>query len=68
MQTTRIMENQICFDIKNDYNLYWMFDSRYKLNKYVYGHKAVQALDFMFTDILVAANGYYRFDEMLLDP
>jgi HD superfamily phosphohydrolase len=52
----RVVDNQICYNQKEAYNLYEVFHVRYSLFKRVYTHKVGKAVEFMITDALVAAD------------
>ncbi|MEY3311197.1 MAG: hypothetical protein RL348_530, partial [Bacteroidota bacterium] len=52
----RVVDNQICYNQKEAYNLYEVFHVRYSLFKRVYTHKVGKAVEFMITDALLAAD------------
>jgi HD superfamily phosphohydrolase len=51
-----VVDNQICYNQKEAYNLYEVFHVRYSLFKRVYTHKVGKAVEFMITDALLAAD------------
>ena len=59
----RVIDDQICFDQKEAYNLYEvfiflikLFHTRYSLFKRVYGHRVNSAIQYMIIDMLLAAD------------
>ena len=68
IKTSRVIDNEICFNIKNSYSLYSLFASRYKMFKQVYYHRVVQAIDFMVLEALELANPLFHFEEAINDP
>ena len=52
----RVVDNQICYNQKEAYNLYEVFHVRYSLFKRVYTHKVGKAVEYMITDALIAAD------------
>lgn len=67
-QTSRIINNNLCFNIKNDFNLLSLFQSRYKLFKQVYRHEKIIGIDLMIKDMLVLSNEYFKFTEAIFNP
>jgi HD superfamily phosphohydrolase len=57
---TRVLDNQICFNQKEVFNLYELFHTRYSLFKRVYTHKVSQAIEYMIVDALVAADPFLQ--------
>ncbi len=60
----RIIEDQICYDKKAAYTLYSIFNSRYKLHKEVYQHKAVCQIDAMICDAIIEEKVFLQLDQM----
>ncbi|KAJ3370163.1 SAM domain and HD [Kappamyces sp. JEL0680] len=60
MTFSRVIDNQICFNQKEAYNLYELFHSRYTLFKQVYTHRVSTAIEYMIKDILVSADPYLK--------
>lgn len=56
MTFSRVINNRICFNQKEAYNLYELFHSRYTLFKQVYTHRVSTAIEYMIRDILLAAD------------
>ena len=67
-KTSKIINNNLCFNIKNDFNILSLFQSRYKLFKEVYLHKKTIGIDLMIKDMLVLSNEYFNFTEAIFNP
>ena len=63
-----VLENKIAYNTKilNDINI--VYERRFELFKQVYLHKTCQAIEFMVSEALVAANPVYHFEEVIRDP
>lgn len=55
-----VIDNKICFLEKLHYELVSLFKTRYRLHKQVYCHKAVIAIQFMITDIMLLINEFIK--------
>ena len=64
---TRIVDNQLCFNQKEAFNLYEVFHIRYSLFKRVYTHKVGKAIEFMITDALIKADKVLKISETVND-
>jgi HD superfamily phosphohydrolase len=67
-KTSRIINNNLCFNIKNDFNLLALFQTRYKLFKQVYTHEKTIGIDLMIKDMLVLSDEYFKFTEAIFNP
>jgi HD superfamily phosphohydrolase len=67
MTFSRVIDNQICFNQKEAFNLYQLFHIRYSLFKQVYTHKVSTAIEYMIRDILIAANSELRLGDAIHD-
>ncbi|RKP09607.1 HD phosphohydrolase domain-containing protein [Thamnocephalis sphaerospora] len=65
MQSSRVLNDQICYYHKEVYNLYELFNTRYSLFKRVYSHSVGKALDLMITDAMLAADPYLHFSSAI---
>ncbi|TPX61810.1 hypothetical protein SpCBS45565_g07164 [Spizellomyces sp. 'palustris'] len=54
----RVINNQICFNQKEAFNLYEMFHTRFSLFKRIYTHRVGKATEYMLTEALLAADKY----------
>ena len=68
IESSRVIDNKICFHSKNDYNIYGLFQSRYKLFKDIYTEKSSLAIDYMVGDALLEANGTYKYLDYISNP
>lgn len=53
---SRVIDNEICYPIKEAYNIYEVFHTRYRLHKEIYTHPVVQQIEYMILDILNSAD------------
>jgi HD superfamily phosphohydrolase len=67
-KTSKIINNTLCYNVKNDFNLFFLFQSRHKLFKQIYRHKKVVAVDLMVKDMLILSNDYFKFTEAIFNP
>jgi len=68
IDSSRVIADTICFNAKNDYNVYGVFQSRYQLFKDLYKEKSSTAINFMISDALMEAAGVYKYLEYIHDP
>jgi HD superfamily phosphohydrolase len=47
----RVIQNEICYNSKEVYNLYDLFHTRYSLHKQVYTHRVSKSIEFMIVDV-----------------
>lgn len=66
--SARVLNDQICYDIKDANQLYEICATRFKLHKIVYNHKVAKAIEYMMLDGLLSANQHLRFAEHVKDP
>jgi HD superfamily phosphohydrolase len=66
--TAKIINDDLCFNIKNDFSISFLFHSRYKLFKQIYLHKTSMAIDCMMKDALVLSDKKFNFLECIYDP
>eukprot|EP01028_Stygiella_incarcerata_P006446 TRINITY_DN261_c0_g1_i1.p1 TRINITY_DN261_c0_g1~~TRINITY_DN261_c0_g1_i1.p1 ORF type:complete len:336 (-),score=74.59 TRINITY_DN261_c0_g1_i1:141-1148(-) len=68
MLASRVIDDEICFHMKEVYNLYEMFHTRYSLHKQVYSHRVSKAIEYMIMDALLSANAHLKISQMVDDP
>ncbi|KAG9067547.1 SAM domain and HD [Linnemannia hyalina] len=56
MKMSRVIDDQICWHHKEVYNLYELYHTRFSLFKRVYTHRVGKAIEYMLTDVLLAAD------------
>ncbi|KAF9457401.1 hypothetical protein BDZ94DRAFT_233579 [Collybia nuda] len=68
IQSARVLDNQICYDIKDANQIYDICSMRFKLHKIVYNHKAAKAIEYMIIDGLLAAEPILKIAERVFQP
>ena len=56
MVFSRVIDDQICFSAKEASNVYQLFQTRFRLHRQVYTHRAAKAIEYMIADALVEAD------------
>jgi HD superfamily phosphohydrolase len=64
---SRVIDNILCFNQKEAFNLYEIFHVRYSLFKRVYTHKVGKAIEYMITDALLAAEPVLKLSHSIDD-
>lgn len=60
MKFSCVIDNQICFDQKEAFNLYQLFHCRFALFKQVYTHKTSTAIEYMMMDMFNSAESHLQ--------
>ncbi|RDB20331.1 Deoxynucleoside triphosphate triphosphohydrolase SAMHD1 [Hypsizygus marmoreus] len=68
IKSARVLDNQICYDIKDANQIYEICAMRFKLHKIVYNHKAAKAIEYMIIDGLLAAEPHLHIADRVFDP
>ncbi|KAG6839922.1 hypothetical protein C0991_010332 [Blastosporella zonata] len=68
INSARVLDNQICYDIKDANLIYEICATRFKLHKMVYSHKAAKAIEHMIIDALLAAEPFKKIAERVFQP
>ncbi|KAI0041582.1 HD-domain/PDEase-like protein [Auriscalpium vulgare] len=68
ISSARVIENQICYDIKDANQIYEVCYQRFSLHKRIYNHKTVRAIEYMLVDAIMAAEPYMKIAEQIEDP
>ncbi len=68
LQNNRVMEDQLCFEKTEQFNLMELFRTRYRFFKQVYTHPVVRAVDHMIKDALILANRQLHLEEIIFCP
>jgi len=58
IKSSRVIDNQICFNNKEVYNIYEFFHTRYSLFKLAYSHRVAKATELMAIDAFLEADSY----------
>ncbi|KAI8899413.1 hypothetical protein BC833DRAFT_585820 [Globomyces pollinis-pini] len=64
---SRVIDNQICFNQKEAYNLYEVFHCRFSLFKQVYTHRVSTAIEYMIKDIFLLADPHLKISQNIHD-
>ncbi|TFK53350.1 HD-domain/PDEase-like protein [Heliocybe sulcata] len=68
IHSARVIDNQICYDIKDANQLYELCYTRFSLHKRIYSDKTGKAIDYMIVDALLAAEPYMKIAEQIFNP
>lgn len=69
MKQARVVDDQICYPEKYDFELKKLFESRYNLYRDCYYHRVTQAYEGLILDILEQTDGVlYNYLEAITDP
>ncbi|KAF5371517.1 hypothetical protein D9615_009616 [Tricholomella constricta] len=68
INSARVLDNQICYDIKDANQIYDICATRFKLHKMVYNHKAAKAIEYMIIDALLAAEPHMQIARQVFCP
>lgn len=60
ISSARVIDNKICYDIKDANQIYELYYTRFSLHKRVYNHKTIKAIEYMVIDALLAAEPYLK--------
>eukprot|EP01104_Vermistella_antarctica_P007811 TRINITY_DN1925_c0_g1_i1.p1 TRINITY_DN1925_c0_g1~~TRINITY_DN1925_c0_g1_i1.p1 ORF type:complete len:393 (+),score=107.16 TRINITY_DN1925_c0_g1_i1:262-1440(+) len=67
IQSSRVIDNQICYNTKASYMIYQLFHTRYSLHKQVYQHHVGKAIEYMINDALDLADDYLEISKRAND-
>ncbi|THV00010.1 HD-domain/PDEase-like protein [Dendrothele bispora CBS 962.96] len=68
LQSARVLNDQICYDIKDVNNIYEICATRFRLHKMLYNHKTAKAIEYMIIDVLLSADKYLGISDSLDKP
>ncbi|KAG5637909.1 hypothetical protein H0H81_002737 [Sphagnurus paluster] len=68
INSARVLDNQICYDVKDVSLIYDICATRFKLHKIIYNHKAAKAIEYMIIDALLEAEPHMKIAERVYDP
>ncbi|KAG1719515.1 hypothetical protein EDB19DRAFT_2030262 [Suillus lakei] len=63
--STRVIDGQICYDIKDANTVYELFSTCFSLHKNIYNHKTTRAIEYMVMDVLLIAQKHMRSAEYI---
>lgn len=67
IEEIKIIDNKICYPEKINYEIISLFKTRYRLHKQIYCHKAVVAIQFMFSEIMLLLNDLLEIYNSMFD-
>lgn len=68
INSARVVESQICYDIKDANQIYELCYTRFSLHKRIYNHKTATAIEHMLVDAMLAAEPYLKIAGQIDDP
>ncbi|KAF9053812.1 HD-domain/PDEase-like protein [Hymenopellis radicata] len=68
LNSARVINAEICYDIKDVNNIYELYGTRFRLFKQIYHHKTAKAIEYMIVDALLAAEPYLHISSLVFDP
>ncbi|KAJ2488841.1 hypothetical protein IWW37_004469 [Coemansia sp. RSA 2050] len=68
MLNSRVINDEVCYNAKEAFNLTEMFHTRYSLHKRVYSHRAAKAIEFMIVDALLIADPVLQISQSVTNP
>ena len=69
MKGARVIDDQVCYPEKYEFELKKMYTARYNMHHDVYQHKTTTAIELIVCDIIREADGVlYDFLEAIYDP
>ncbi|EIM85360.1 HD-domain/PDEase-like protein [Stereum hirsutum FP-91666 SS1] len=66
--SARVIENQICYDIKDSNQIYELCWTRFSFHKRIYNHKTAKAIEYMIVDAILAAEPYLSIAKQIEVP
>ncbi|KAH9931390.1 hypothetical protein B0H21DRAFT_96613 [Amylocystis lapponica] len=68
IHSARVIDNQICYDIKDANQVYELCYTRFSLHKNIYSHKTARAIEYMVVDALMSAEPHMNFAADIFKP
>ncbi|RXW22620.1 hypothetical protein EST38_g3245 [Candolleomyces aberdarensis] len=68
VKSARVLDNQICYNIKDANQIYEICLRRFGLHKNIYNHKTARAIEYMIVDALLLAEPHMKIAERVYDP
>ncbi|KAH7914820.1 hypothetical protein BJ138DRAFT_1098348 [Hygrophoropsis aurantiaca] len=68
IHSARVIENEICYDIKDSNQVYELCYTRFSLHKRIYNHKTATAIEYMLIDALLAADPIMKIAALVDNP
>ncbi|GBE79040.1 HD-domain/PDEase-like protein [Sparassis crispa] len=68
IHSSRVINDEICYDIKDANQVYELCWTRFSLHKRIYNHKTAKAIEYMLVDALLLADRHLNFSRHIYDP
>lgn len=68
IDSSRIINNEICFYYKDAFNIAELYRTRFTLHRQCYNHPVVQAIQLMLIDVLLLVADHFDFAGAISDP
>ncbi|KAJ6544294.1 hypothetical protein B0H19DRAFT_1170253 [Mycena capillaripes] len=68
IKSARVIENEICYDIKDVNQLHEICYTRFRLHKMIYNHKTAKAIEYMIVDALILAESHMKIADRIDVP
>ncbi|KAF8189702.1 hypothetical protein BJ912DRAFT_925872 [Pholiota molesta] len=68
LESARVLDNQICYNMKDINLVYNFFNTRFTMHSAVYNHKTTKAIEYMIVDALSAADEYLGITKRMFSP
>ncbi|KAJ6598378.1 hypothetical protein DFH09DRAFT_1131650 [Mycena vulgaris] len=68
IKSARVIDNEICYDIKDVNQLHEICYTRFKLHKMIYNHKTSKAIEYMIVDALILAEPFMKIADQIEIP
>lgn len=65
---SRVIDGEICFNIKETYTIYNLYLRRYQMHKFVYSHRVGQAVSIMIAEAFSLADVVLNFSQEIKKP
>ncbi|KAJ8697614.1 hypothetical protein PTI98_004400 [Pleurotus ostreatus] len=65
--SARVIQNQICYNIKDANQIFEICATRFRLHKTIYNHKTAKAIEYMIIDGLLAADPFMKIADRVFD-
>ncbi|KAF8812642.1 HD-domain/PDEase-like protein [Phlegmacium glaucopus] len=68
VNSARVLDNQICYHIKDANHIYDICYARFKMHKICYNHKAAVSIEYMIIDALLSADPHLNIANRVFEP
>ncbi|KAJ7683566.1 hypothetical protein B0H17DRAFT_1205073 [Mycena rosella] len=68
INSARVIDDEICYDIKDVSQLHEIFYTRFRLHNMIYSHKTAKAIEYMIVDALILAEPFMKIADRIEIP